>query len=124
MKENEQRTSSKNFLDAFANALNGIWHTIKTQRNIKIQIIVTVLVIIAGFVFKFNAIEFVLLVFACGLVLTTEVINTAIEVTVNLVTSEYHPLAKIAKDVGAGGVLTASITALVIGCILFLGKII
>ena len=124
MKENEQRTSSKNFSDALANALNGIWHVSKTQRNIKIQITVTILVIIAGFIFKFSAIEFVLLVFACGLVLTSEIINTAIETTVNLVTSQYHPLAKIAKDVGAGGVLTASIIAAIIGCILFLGKII
>ena len=123
MEQNEQKISNKNFLDAFVNALKGIWHAIKTQTNIKIQIIVTILVMIAGAIFKFNTMEFVFLVFSCGLVLIAEMINTAIEETVNLVTLNYHPLAKIAKDVGAGSVLVAALNAVIVGCILFLGKI-
>ena len=124
MKKDEKRTFNKNFFDALANAFNGIRHGIKTQINLKVQIVITILVIIAGFYFKFNCIEFAFLVFSCGLVLVTEMLNTAIETSVNLTTTEYNPIAKIAKDVGAGSVLIASLNALVIGCILFLGKII
>ena len=123
MKKNEQRTSNANFLDAFANAINGIVYAIKTQRNIKIQIVATIFVVIAGIIFHLTAIEFMFLIFSCSLVLVTEMVNTAIEATVNLNTMEYHPIAKIAKDVGAGAVLLSSINAIIIGCILFLGKI-
>ena len=122
MKESQQRTSNKNFLDAFANSLNGIWYTIKTQKNIKIQIVIALIVVIAAVAFKFTAIEYIFLTFACFLVFITEIVNTAIEVTINLITEKYHPLAKIAKDVGAGSVLVASLNAIIVGCILFLGK--
>ncbi len=123
MEKDAQRTSNKNFFDAFANALKGIAYAIKTQRNIKIQIIFTIIVSVAGTIFKFNGLEFLFLVFACSLVLVTEMINTAIEATVNLVTTNFHPIAKIAKDVGAGAVLLSSLNAVIVGCILFLGKI-
>ena len=123
MKKDRQETSNRNFFDAFANALNGIKYCIKTQRNIRIQILATIIVMIAGAILQFTAIEFVLLVFACGLVLVAEMLNTAIETSVNLVTKEYNLLAKLAKDVGAGSVLAASINAVIVGCILFLGKI-
>ena len=123
MKKDEPRTSNKNFIDAFANALNGIGYAIKTQRNIKIQLIVSIIVTIAGIFFHFTATEFMLLTFSCSLVLLTEMINTAIESAVNLNTTEYHPIAKIAKDVGAGSVVVASLNEIIIGCILYLGKI-
>lgn len=123
MKKDDKRTSNRNFLDAFMNSLNGIGYTVKTQRNIKIQLVITILVIIAGVCFKFTTIEFVFLIFSCSLVLVTEMINTAIESCVNLTVADFHPIAKIAKDVGAGAVLMASINAIIVGCILFLGKI-
>ena len=123
MKKDEKKTSNKNFFDALVNAINGIWYTIKTQRNIKIQIFVTLVVIVAGIYFKLTRVEFMLLSFACGLVLVTEMVNTAIESAVNLSTSEFHPIAKIAKDVGAGSVLVASLNAVIVGCFLFFEKI-
>ncbi|MBR6033630.1 MAG: diacylglycerol kinase family protein [Clostridia bacterium] len=117
-------TSNKNLFDAFKNAFSGIAYAIKTQANIKIQLAMVVIVMVAGAILKFSAIEFVFLTFACGLVLVTEMLNTSIEATVNLVTDKFHPIAKIAKDVGAGAVLIASLNALVVGLILFIGKII
>ena len=123
MKKDEKMTSNRNFFDAFMNSLNGIWYTIKTQRNIRIQLIVAIFVIIAGAIFKFSIIEFIFLLFASFLVIVTEMINTAIEANVDLTTTEFHPTAKIAKDVSAGAVLVSSINAIIVGCILFLGKI-
>ena len=123
MKEDEKNTSNKNFLDALANALNGIGYAIRTQRNIKIQIVVTAIVIATGIFFQLSTIEFALLIFSCSLVLIAETINTAIEATVNLCTLEYHPIAKIAKDIGAGSVLLASLNAVIIGSILLIEKI-
>ncbi len=123
MNEDKQMTSNKNFFDALKNAVNGIAYGIRTQTNIKIQIVAAILVIVAGIIFKFSGLEFVLLIFACGLVFVSEMLNTAIEATVNLVTDKFHPIAKVAKDVGAGAVLIASLNAIIIGAILFIGKI-
>ena len=123
MKKDEKMTSNRNFFDAFLNSLNGIWYTIRTQKNIRIQLIIAILVIIAGVYFNLTIIEFIFLIFSCFLVIITEMINTAIEASVNLTTTKFHPIAKIAKDVGAGAVLVASINAIIVGCILFFGKI-
>ena len=123
MKKDEQRTSNKNLIDAFENAFCGISYAIKTQLNIKIQIIAGIVAVIAGIYFKLNKIEWLFLIFACALVFITEMLNTAIEETVNLSTKKYHPIAKIAKDVGAGAATLAAINSIIIGCILFLDKI-
>lgn len=121
MKHNKLKNRS--FLDAAKNAFNGIWYCIKTQKNIRIQLIIAVIVITISLIFKLNYIEMIFIVLAIMLVLITEVINTAIESVVDLVTKEYNPIAKIAKDVAAGAVVLASVNAVIIAIIIFLIKL-
>ena len=123
MKTEKEITYNKNIIHAFLHAVNGIIQAIKTQKNIKIQIIIAIGVTILGFIFNFTSLEFLFLIFACFIVIVTEMINTAIESTVDLYTNEFHPMAKLAKDVAAGAVLVASINSVIVGCILFWDKI-
>lgn len=118
----DERLRNKNFWDAFKKAVSGIWYGIKTQRNIKIQIVVSIIVIIAGVLLKLNITEFIFITIAIMLVFITEMINTAIETAVNLCTDKYHDLAKIAKDVAAGAVLLAAINAIVIAILILVNK--
>lgn len=106
---------------SFKVAFAGIWHAISTQRNFQTQLIIGVLVIIGAFLTKFNRFEWLILLLMVALVLFAELLNTVIEVVVDLaVKEELLPDAKIAKDVAAAAVLLLSLTAVVIGLILFL----
>ena len=82
-----------------------------------------VLVVIAGVILKISAIEWCICMVLFGLVMALEHVNTAVEAVVDMVTEEYHPLAKVAKDTAAGAVLIAAIMAAIAGCIIFLPKI-
>lgn len=110
---------NKNFGDAWKNAFNGIKHTITTQINIRIQLLIGIVTIILGILFKLNNIEWISLCFAVFLVIITEMINTGIEAVVDLYTTTFHPKAKIAKDVGAGAVVLAVINAAIVGYFIF-----
>lgn len=120
----DERLKNKNFVDAWKKALGGIWYAIKTQRNVKVQLVIAVIVIIASIYFKVNITEAMFLSFATMLVIITEVINTAIEEAVNLCTDKFHPLAKISKDVAAGAVVLAALNAVIIAIFIFISKII
>jgi len=120
----DERLKNKSFIDAWKKAFSGIWYTIKTQRNLKVQLIIACIVIIVAIYFKVTIIEAMFLTFATMLVIIVEVINTAIEEVVNLCTDKYHPLAKIAKDVSAGAVVLAAINAVIIAVFIFISKII
>lgn len=118
----DERLENKNFIDAVKKALNGIWYGIKTQRNLKIQIVVTILVVIVGILLKLTTLEFIFIVFAFMIVIITEIINTAIETVVNLYTDKYHELAKIAKDVAAGAVMLGAINSIIVAILLLISK--
>jgi diacylglycerol kinase len=94
-----------------------------TQRNIRIQSTAGIVSIILAIWLGLSPLEFGLLIFTITMVLVTEMVNTVFETLVDLVTQEYHPLAEIAKDVGAAAVLTASLTAIVIGGVLFVPRL-
>jgi diacylglycerol kinase (ATP) len=111
---------SKSPVASFRHALNGVLLSFKTQRHLRIHFVMAVLVLIAGFVWRLNRAELLVLVGAISLVILTELFNTALETVVDLVTAEYHPLAKVAKDVAAGAVLVASVNAALVGVLLFL----
>lgn len=115
---------NQNLFMAFKNALNGIIYTIKTQRNIKIQLCFAILAIICGFIFKLSIIEWCILIITISLVLLSEFINTAIETVVDLYTQENNEKAKIAKDVAAAAVAIMAVSSVIIGIILFGSKII
>lgn len=112
------------FNKSLGHALDGIEYAINHERNIKIEIFISILVSILGFLFKINIIEWCIIIITFSLVLGLELVNTAIERTVDLVTKDYYELAKNAKDVAAGAVLIVSMFSVVIGIIIFLPKVI
>ena len=122
-KENNQKLSNSNFIDAIKNALNGLIYAITTQSNIKKQLVIASVVIILSLFFDFTTTEFLCLIFAIVLVIFSEMCNTAIETLVDLYTDLYHPKAKIAKDLGAGCVLLMSINSVIVAYFIFFRKI-
>ncbi|KIH75748.1 diacylglycerol kinase (ATP) [Geoalkalibacter ferrihydriticus] len=96
-------------------AIEGIIWAARTQRHMRIHLMAAVGVLLAAVILRVSALEFILLTLAVILVLFAELFNTAIEVVVDLVSPEYHPLAKIIKDLAAGAVLMACIGAVVLG---------
>lgn len=108
---------------SFGYAFEGIWTGIKKERNMKIHCCAMVLVIMAGFVLQISAVKWCLCFILFGLVMALELVNTAVEAVVDLVTEEKKPLAKIAKDTAAGAVLIAAIMAVAAGCIIFIPEV-
>ncbi|MFZ7130735.1 MAG: diacylglycerol kinase family protein [Eubacteriales bacterium] len=113
----------KKLLESFKYALHGIHYAFHSQRNIKIHFIVALVVFMLGIWYRISAIEWIVLLLTISMVITGEMVNTAIEKTIDLVTEEYKVLAKISKDVAAGAVLISSIAAVAIGIIIFYNKI-
>lgn len=104
-------------------AIEGIVTFFKTQHNVWIHCTAAVIVVALGFIFKVNSNEWCWLMIVIALVLITEMLNTAVEFLCDMVSQEIHPQIKKIKDVAAGAVLIASLTAIVIGMIIFLPKI-
>ncbi|MDM5315850.1 diacylglycerol kinase family protein [Fictibacillus sp. b24] len=101
-------------------AFAGIFTTFKTEQNFRIHTFISVIVITTAIALDFSSLKLIILLIVIGLVLALELINTAIENTVDLITPEYHLLAKKAKDAAAGAVLVFSIFAVIIGILLFI----
>ncbi len=120
LKSKDKRT----FKGSVKNCLDGISYVTKNEKNFKREIALGIIALILSYILKIDKIEFIIILTMICLVLTAEIINTAIERTVDLVTKEYHELARIAKDVSAGSVLVTSIFSLIIGIIIFIPKII
>lgn len=123
-KDEDSRLYNKNIIDAWKNAIHGIIYGVKSQRNIRIQLTIALIVIIACIVLKLEMIECIILCFASFLVIVAEMINTAIEAAVDLTTTEYNEKAKRAKDAAAGAVALAAINSVVVAGLLLLHKII
>lgn len=110
---------ARTLIESFNYAISGIIYALKTQRNMRIHLFVALLVLFTSSFFDFSATEVLLILFAIVLVIIAELVNTAIESTVDLVTLDYHPLAKIAKNVAAGAVLVAAVNSVVVGYLVF-----
>ena len=106
------------FLTSFKYAFSGVWHVLRTQRNARIHLSLALVAIVLGLWLGLSRIEWAIIVLTIGLVLAAESFNTVAEAAVDLATAEYHPLAKIAKDVAAGAVLLMAITAVVVGLLI------
>ena len=109
--------------ESFGYAIEGIKLAIKNEPNLQIHFAIGIAALVIGVLVKLSVVEWVLLLFTIALVLALELINTSIESVVNLVSPDIRKDAKIAKDVAAAAVLMASIIAVIIGCLLFLPKI-
>ena len=103
------------FIFGFKYAFRGLWYALRTQRNVRVHLAIAILVTIAGILLHVSAVEFAMLYVAIASVFIAEMFNTVIEICVDLARPEYHPLARIAKDVAAGAVLLSAILAVVIG---------
>ena len=116
--------NKKRLLNSFKYAFEGIISALKSEQNLKTHIAIMILVIIFGIILKINKIEWIICIILFGFVISLELVNTAIENTVDLITMEKNPKAKIAKDVSAAAVLIAAITSIIIGLIIFMPKLI
>lgn len=121
LKETKPKSS---LVKSFGYAFRGIISAVKSERNMKIHVVIALLVIGFGFYFSLSGIEWLFITLAiCGTI-TLEMVNSSIERAVDLATDQIHPLAKEAKDFAAGAVLIYAIFSVIIGFIIFLPKII
>ena len=109
--------------NSFKYAIEGIWTSFKTERNMKIHIFIMILVIIAGIILKINKSEWIICIILFAIVIGSELFNTSIETIVDMVMPEKNEKAKIAKDVSAGAVLVVAIGAAIIGLVIFVPRI-
>ena len=109
--------------DSFNFAFEGIIHVLRTHRNMRIHFAVAVLVLVAALWAGVSHLELIALLLAIAFVFITEMINSALEQAIDVATTSFDPLAKLAKDIAAGAVLIATINALAIGYLVFSGKV-
>jgi undecaprenol kinase len=119
----DSRDKPNRLWKSFSYALTGIKTAIWTERNMRIHLCASIVVIGCSLFFSISKLEWLFVIAAIGGILSLELINTAIERVVDLVTEEYHPLAKQAKDIAAGAVFIYAITAVLIGIIIFFPRV-
>jgi diacylglycerol kinase (ATP) len=110
-------------IESFNYAFEGIIHVLRTHRNMRIHFAAAVAVLIAGLAIDVSRLELIALLLAISFVLIAEMINTAIEGAIDVATTSFDPMAKLAKDIAAGAVLIATINAIVVGYLVFSGQI-
>lgn len=110
----------KKFFISVTFAVEGVKQFFSCDRNGKIQIVIGITAITLGFTVSLSSFQWLLILFCIGLVISLEMINSAIERYCDLVTTDFHPGIKIIKDVAAGAVLVASVMSLIIGLIIFI----
>ena len=110
-------------LDSFNFAFEGIIHVLRTQRNMRIHFGVAFLVIVMALVANVTKLELIALLISIAFVLIAEMINTAVEAAIDIATTSFDPMAKLAKDIAAGAVLIAAVNAVAVGYLVFSGKV-
>jgi diacylglycerol kinase (ATP) len=106
---------NRNIGDSFRHAFAGLWHALRTQRNTRIHLTVAAGVVALGLWLGLSYTQWAVLVLTIGFVLVSEMLNTVAESLVDLVSPDFHPQAKIVKDVTAGAVLLGAILAVIVG---------
>ena len=122
--ERKRQKGIKKFFHSFTYPIKGLKYAYRNEQNIAVDVGIALLVIVFSFIFRVSLIEAAILALTIGLVIACELINTAIEATVDLVTEDYHPLAKVAKDTSAAAVFVFAIVSVIVGLIIFLPKVI
>ena len=118
--EYRPRFQPRSLVASFRYAIDGILDVFRTQRHMRFHFVTVVAVLLAALFFGLDQPSMLILLFTISMVLIAEMFNSAIEAVVDMVTQTYHPLAKFAKDAAAGAVLIATVTAVVIGFLLFI----
>ena len=114
---------AQTLLESFNFAFEGIIHVLRTQRNMRIHFLAAVVVLVAGIATGVSKLELIALLLAIAFVFITEMINSALEQAIDVATTSFDPLAKLAKDIAAGAVLIATVNAIAIGYLVFSGEI-
>jgi diacylglycerol kinase (ATP) len=117
------RPGAPSLLESFNYAFEGIIHVLRTQRNLRIHFLIAVCVLGAAVVVGVTRFELIALLLAIAFVLIAEMINTAVEHTIDMATTSFDPMAKLAKDIAAGAVLIASVNAVAIGYLIFAHRV-
>lgn len=113
----------KKLRNSFKYAFEGVHRELKEEQNLKIHLFIMFVVILAGFLLNISALEWIICIILFGFVISLELINTAIELTVDLAMPKIHQKAKAAKDIAAAAVLVSAVCSTIIGLIIFLPKI-
>lgn len=121
--EELKHTKNKTFYTALKHALDGVIRAFKTERNLRIDYVIGLFVLICSLFFDFTKTEFACLCLTIGFVIFSEMINSTVEYIVDLITDKYDDRAKAAKDIAAGGVLISSVVAVVVAFFLFSDKL-
>ena len=114
---------SPSLLQSFNFAIEGIIHVLRTQRNMRIHFAIAVAVLVAALAVGVRRLELVALLLAISFVLIAEMLNTALEAGIDVATTSFDPLAKLAKDIAAGAVLIATVNAVAVGYLVFVERL-
>lgn len=109
-------------LQSFKHSVEGIIYCLQTQRNMRIHFFAALMVLLGSIFLQLSKYDIMILLLVIAMVVICEMINTAIEKTVDMYTDKFHPLARISKDVAAGAVLVSAIVSVLIGYLLFIDK--
>lgn len=118
-----EKVGTRKFQDSLRFAVEGIEYCIKTQRNMRVHLVISAVVVAFCAILQINTVELIMVINAVSMVFICEIINTAVERAVDTATEEYNPVAKIAKDVAAGAVLVAAINSVIVGFLVFGGQL-
>ena len=106
-------------MESFKNAFAGLKHTLKTQRNMRIHFIIAILALLLSVFLKISRTELLMVFFSIFLVISMELFNTAVEIIIDMISSEYNIRAKIVKNVSAAAVLVAAFNAVIVAYLVF-----
>ncbi|HKC22143.1 MAG TPA: diacylglycerol kinase [Gaiellaceae bacterium] len=109
-------------IESFNYAIEGVIHVLRTQRNMRIHFAIAVAVLVIAVAVGVSRVELIVLLLSITFVLVSEMINTAIEGTIDAATTSFDPMAKLAKDIAAGAVLISAVNAVAVGYLVFAGK--
>lgn len=123
-RENTKKRGFKRFLASWKYSIQGLVYAYKYEQSMFIHTIAVIFAIAMGLILEISSVEWLLVFIVMGSVLAIELINTAIEAVVDLISLEIHPLAKIAKDAGSAATFVVSLIALVVGLVIFVPKLI
>lgn len=107
------------FVRSFLFAIQGFRTALRTERNIKVMLGGALFAVVMGFALRFDLMSWAVVLLCCGVVIAAELLNTAIETIVDLVSPEYHPLAGRAKDISAGAVWSLCVIVAIVGLLVF-----
>ena len=119
----KERARDKRLVDSFNFAIEGLISALKDEKHMKVHILSAIIIVILAILINASKVEILIISLSVSFVIITELVNTAVEAIIDLVSPERHPLAKLAKDVAAGAVLVAAINALCVGYLLFYDKL-